>query len=226
MQSLSQSSRAGFSPRRRGVLLKGCMIALAVVMVMATIGAVIAYIYWPNLMASWSRNIIQQTVAEWNLPENQKGALLHQTERVLQAYENGQLTGRQASEIVERVGKSPIQYIGLLYMVQVRYIMPSDLSEEDKAHATRILDRGIRAFSHEMLTNEQGDELARLIARDPNARRVSLPDTLSNERLMDFVAALEEKMRDMEVPDTGADLAGILERIIDERFAEYGITES
>lgn len=199
--------------------------ALGILLVLVIVGVVLVMIYGRNMLAAWTRGVVSSTLQEWNLPEDQRVEMMAQTERVLAVFVDGRLSMEQVRGIVEQVGKSPVQYIGLMHMVQIRYVVPSDMSEDEKAHAIRILDRAIRAFGHELLTNEDGKELSALLDQRPQEPTVTLPQTMTNEEILDFVANVEAKLEGLDVPDEPVDLAAILRRIVDESFEKYGIDE-
>ncbi len=126
---------------RRGGALKGCLIALAVVVVLLIAAGVYAVMNWRTWAAMGIKAGAEVTINESTLPQDQKTRIITRIGAVTDEWKDGKITDDQFGKVFEAAVEGPIMPLAMVAAAEKQYVNPSSLSNEDKAAAVRTLQR-------------------------------------------------------------------------------------
>ena len=183
--------------------LKGCLIAAAVLLILAIVAAWIVSLNWRDWTGAYVRTGLVEIFNETDLPEEEKEQIQEQVERVLTAFEEGTLTGDQVEMLVDELVQSPLPGAVIAFSIEKQYFDRSDLSDEEKDAGRTTLRRCVRGYSDGDLTEEDVDAvLGHLGTKDPDGKW-EFRDDVTDEELRKFLAEATER----------ADTAGVAETV-------------
>ena len=211
-------------PQRSGwrTCLIGCLAACVVVVLV--IAAVVFWISrnWHQLAANFGAQVMNQAINEMDLPEQEKGQMKAEVDRVVVALREGRISQEQLGRLLERMMQSPLVTTMMVTVIEREYLARSGLSDEEKAQARPTLQRFIRGSFDQKINEQETDAvLAHVSERGPDGQW-ELKDRVSDDELRAFLAAAKEAADKAGVPDQpeAIDPSDELRRIIDEALAE------
>jgi hypothetical protein len=150
----------------------------------------------------------EAAVAEFDLPQAQKDQVLADVRKVGDDFKSGKITVEQMGHIFEEVAESPLLPVGAVLVARQKYIDPSSMTPEEKAAATRSLQRFARGVYEKKITpaEEQINDVVKPIATLKPNGRWEFKDKPTREEVDQFVAAAKKKADDAGVPDEAYDL--------------------
>ena len=183
--------------------LKGCLIAAAVLLILAIVAAWIVSLNWRDWTGAFVRTGLEETLNEMDLPAEEKEQIQEQVERVVTAFEEGTLTGDQVEMLFDELVQSPLPGAVIAFSIEKKYFDRPDLSDEEKDAGRTTLRRCVRGYSDGDLTEEDVDAvLGHIGTKDPDGSWV-FRDDVTDEELRKFLAEARKR----------ADTAGVAETV-------------
>ncbi|MEZ6241905.1 MAG: hypothetical protein R3B57_02580 [Phycisphaerales bacterium] len=143
--------RTGLQPRRldrerlttarRGNAMTGCLVVLAVVVVLVVGGVIFVAVKWRGWVASWGSEAAISFVEKSDLPDEEKAQVTAQIDSLATEFKNGNLTVEQMGEIFKALMESPLVPAAIVYGARTEYLNPSGLSDEEKEAGELALSR-------------------------------------------------------------------------------------
>jgi len=197
----------------------GCLIVL---LILAALACGLGYYAYVN-MGVWVTNFLEemlvQVIDESELPPEQKEGMKKQISRVATAYRDGDITFEQVTQIGEKLGQSPVFMAIAVETAKFSYINPSGLSDEEKAEATKQLNRVAHGTFEKKINEEELQDLmdGRIADRGPDGN-LEFREKVSDDQLRELIDASRQLADDKGIPDENfkVDLAAELKKAVDE----------
>ncbi|RCS54355.1 hypothetical protein DTL42_04200 [Bremerella cremea] len=198
----------------------GCLV---VCLVLAGIACGVGYyIYattnWNELVANVVEPEIKRIINETDLPEDQKEGMNAQVTRLADGYREGKITFVQLKQVGDSILKSPIISAIPVEVARVSYIDPSGLSDEEKANATKQLERVAHGMFEEKIDEKELEELIDGRIADKNKEgKLEFRQKVTDEQLREFVTACQKLADSKGIPDQEykIDFAAELKKAVD-----------
>jgi nitrogen fixation/metabolism regulation signal transduction histidine kinase len=209
------------APEKRRSWLTGCLIGcLAVVVVMVLLG-IIAGIWVSRNWKGWFANslsvVVKQSIAETDLPAEEKEQINAQIDRGAKAFADGEISGEQAARLMEKLVESPLLTAIVASAAEKKYVDPSGLSEEEKAAANVTLQRFARGVIDQKISEQTYETVMSNIATKQNDQW-QLKDKVTDEELRKFLEAATKAADEAGVAEQPphVDPSDEIKRLIDE----------
>jgi hypothetical protein len=202
---------------KQGSVLKyvgiGCLSAVVVVLLLFIAGGIFVANNWRSWVAAPTRDVMTQVMSNADLPDEQKAAIVGQTNDFIDAFERGDITMRELGQVGEAFAQSPVVPMLAVYGFGQTYIAQSGLADDEKADADYELRRAARGISEgKILPNELNDILEPLepdpgeqpgpqIHNGPVDFTLARPEDVDDEELRAFIDNVTTAADDAEVPD-------------------------
>ena len=183
--------------------LKGCCIAAAVFLVLALTAAWYVSGHWRSWTGSGARILLEQTLDESSLSETEQEDIQEQVERVLTAFEAGNLTEVQMEMLIDEMARSPLSALMVSFTMEKKYFDSSGLGDEEKETGRTTLQRCVRGLFDGDLTEEDADTVLGHVGTKNSEGHWEFHDTVTDDELRQFLAAAKER----------ADAAGVAETV-------------
>lgn len=197
----------------------GCLV---VCLILAAIACGVGYWIYSNAggwAADFAETAINDAIDESELPEEQKVAMKEQVSRLTQGYRDGDVTLEQLAQIGEKLQDSPVMTAIPVEVVRSTYLAKSGLTEEQKAEATKQLQRVAHGMFEKKITEEELKTLidGRLGDVGPDGE-IKFRNDVSDEELLEFTKAAKELADSKDIPDQNyeIDFAAELKKAVDE----------
>lgn len=203
-----------------GGCLIGCLVTFGICSVLC---AGVGYYVYSNAstwIAGLARQGIEAGLKETDLPAEEQTAILEQFDRVVDAYEAGELTLEELGPAMEKLAESPIVGLIMLEAVEAKYIKNSGLSDEEKLDAERTMARVARGMIEERFEKDEFEKLSEhfLVETVANPNQPQLKQNLSDEELRAMLADAKELADSKEIPDEDYEfkISEVLRETVDE----------
>lgn len=203
-------------PRQGGGCLKGCLIVAMVLAVLAIISGWFMSQNWRGWAATFVRSTLEQTLDESGLPEDEKQQIQEQVDRVVAAFEEGQLTEEQVNTLLDELAESPLAASVVAYTIEKKYFDSSGLTDEEKEAGKTTLRRCVRGWMDDDLTDEDIDAVLTHIGTKDEDGNWELHDEVTDDELKAFLAGAKERADNAGVAETveEVDPSDEIERIV------------
>ena len=226
------------SPRgaaaRRGSFLTGCLIVLAVLVILAVVAGLWIRANYRGVLANVSVQMVEAALDESELDDQQKAAVLAEVEALATDYKEKRISNEQMLEVMEEITESPLLPLGAVYAVDKGYVQPSAMTDEEKADARLQLQRVARGFYEGSIDQGQLEDILEPISKrqqeaDSGEFDIELqePEDVSVEELRQFVERARTAADDAGVLDEPfqIDIAAELRKAIDRALGRPVIDE-
>ncbi len=202
--------------------LKGCLIALVVVLVLMALVAWWVSRNWQGWFASFGSQVAEQMIDDSQLPEAEKAEVKAQVQRIVTLAKENKLTNEQFTRLLEGFGESPLISTFVIFAVEKQYFDKSGLTDEEKEAGRIALRRVVHGVVNEDIKQAQVETLMDSIMVDKGDGKKELKQQLTDEELKAFLADATKLADDAGVPAEvpEVDPSDELKRIIDEAIAE------
>lgn len=127
---------------RRGGAVAGCLIALAIVVVIAIIGVALLVMNWKSILASGIDAVSEQAITESSLPEGEKPELIAIIKDTTQKFRDGDIDDSQFEALVKKLATTDLWHVGAGYSADNGYLQASTgLTDDEKADGSVQLMR-------------------------------------------------------------------------------------
>lgn len=202
--------------------MKGCLIALLVLLVIVLLAAYWISQNWRDWAASAATTVSEQAINDSALPEEEKVELKEEVSRLTEAFKAGEVSSEEMVQIFELFAQSPLMASMIVSQVEAQYLNQSGLTEEEKLEGKVALNRYIRGLFNEQIPQQSLDEVLDPIADKQADGSWQLRQSVTDEQLRTMFAVAEEKADEAEIPDQveQPDPSEELSRIIDEAIGK------
>lgn len=211
---------------RRGSFLTGCLIVLAVLVIIAVIAGLWVRANYRGVLASAGVKMVDAALDKSELDEEQKSAIRAEVETLAVDYKEKRISNEQMLEVMQAIANSPLLPLGAVYAVDKGYVQPSEMTPEEKADARVQLQRVARGFYEEKISQSELEDILQPISKrqsadaDPGEFDVELqePEDVSVEELRQFVERARAAADEAAIPDEAyqIDIAAELRKAIDK----------
>jgi hypothetical protein len=160
--------------------VKGCLIAAAVVLVIAVVGGIWAWKAFQTFTVTAAKQIMSQRIAQSGIPDDQKLAVTAIIDRLEAEHRAGQITFQQYVIGVGVIGAGRFVTLSELDRAESGHLQASGLSAAEKQSVARAFDRFARGVAEESIDEGTLEQVVGLIATRADdgswTPRSSLPD--------------------------------------------------
>lgn len=209
---------SGLAAHRRGGALKGCLIALAVVAVIAIGIGVWVAMSWKSWTAAGLKAGAEAVVTQSGLPQGDKDRIIARVGAVADEFKNGTVSTQQLGEVMTVVTTGPIIPAGMIMAAESKFIATSALVDAEKADAKLSLQRATRGLIEGKLSiADLGPILDPLSTTDANGTRTLKP-SVTIEDIKAAAAAAKTKADSAAIPVEAyvANLADELDKAVNK----------
>lgn len=203
--------------RTRGSVLKGCLIAAGVVLVIAIIAGVFVARSWKGWFAESMKIVANQTISASQIPSDQKARITARVEAVAADFKAGKITTEQLTNAMQKVGESPILPLALVLEVDAKHLATSKLSDEEKAAGRRSLERFARGAVEKSIATSDIDAVMNTFTVADAHGMKQLKGVLSEGELRAALDSAKAKADAAKVPDESYSInfADEVDKVID-----------
>lgn len=196
--------------------LKGCLIVVVVLVILTIISGWFVSQNWRGWAATFVRSTLEETLNESGLPEDEKQQIQEQVDRVVAAFEEGQLTEEQVNTLLDELAESPLAASVVAYTIEKKYFDSSGLTDEEKEAGKTTLRRCVRGWMDDDLTDEDIDAVLTHIGTKDDDGNWELHDEVTDDELKAFLADAKERADNAGVAETveEVDPSDEIERIV------------
>lgn len=214
---MTQSRSVPHSSRRGGVL-KGCLIAVGILVLLGAAAGIYVALHWKSWAADAARAGVRSAVEGSQLSEDQKQRVISRIDAFAGDFESGKVTVQQVTTVFEEIMAGPLLPIAMVYAAKEKYIKPSALTADEKSAGERSLERVARGVYEKKIPNSALEELTAPISTTDAQGKKTLKETLTKDELKAFLAAAKKKADDAGMPDEAftVDIAAEIEKAIDK----------
>lgn len=189
------------NPARRGSALKGCLIAVFIVLLILVGGTIYIVNHWKSWTGGFMRKAADQMVQESELPEDQKTRILAQVDLVTRDWEAGRISSEEIAKVFGEVFQGPLVPLLAAYAIEKKHLERSGLSADEKADGKLQLQRAARGFTEKKL-NQQDIQtiLAPLMATDPTGKQTKIKEVVTDAELQKVFDEARRKADEASIP--------------------------
>lgn len=213
------------APARRGSFLTGCLIVVAVLVIIAVIAGLWIRANYRGVLANVTVKSVEAALNDSELSDEQKAEILAEVEVLTTDYKEKRISNEEMVEVLKEITESPLLPLGAVYAVDQGYVQPSTLTTDEKADAKLQLQRVARGFYEEKISQDQLEDILEPISKrqaadaDPGEFEIELqePEDVSVEELRQFVERSRSAADEAEIPNEPyeIDIAAELRKAID-----------
>ena len=198
--------------------MRGCLIALAVLFVLAVIAGFVLYKYGPRWAAEFMGEGENQMIDRSDLPAQEKAEIKVEIARLVDAFRDGRMSWRQAGELIEKITESPLLAMMIASAADQQYIGKSGLSDEEKAAGRLDLRRFVRGVIDEKIPEASVDAVMAHIADRQSDGEWKLRQQVSDEQLRAFLSTAKAEADKANIPLEleAVDPSDEFKRVVDE----------
>lgn len=171
----------------------------------------IGWVYKDKMIASVVNLSVHTTLTELPLPVDQKKAIIHQTDRMYEAFLEKKLNVQDMGDVVEKLLHGPVFPVGVVYHALNHQIDISDLTDEQKFAAQIQVGRMAEAGIQSKFKPDQLQAIADLLKPDVDpdnpqpaqievqTQQTVLKEKLTTEELDDAVLHCQQLADDAQM---------------------------
>lgn len=211
MQMVGKHIRGG--GERRGGVLAGCLIALAIVGVLVIAGGVFVAMNWRTWAGDGVNTLVEQGVSQSSLPESEKQEVMAVVSNFTNDFKAKKVSLEEFGKVLEELTQSPIMPAMIVMGIETKYITASDLSDEEKAQGSKDLNRFVRGVAEGQISQTKIDDVTEPISAeidDPNKMsihtgnlnvEIKAPANVTDDELRAFLANAKAEADAAGIPD-------------------------
>lgn len=164
----------GEEPKKRSkwtTCLIGCLGVLGVLMVLMIIAGVWVSRNWKEWASDFSTQAMTQIIDSSDLPQEERGEIKIQVERVTKGFRDGSISTEQVGMIIQKVVQSPLMPALVAAAIDKQFIEKSGLSDDEKTAGRIALTRFARGVIDEKIGQPGIDAvMANVADRQPDGK--------------------------------------------------------
>lgn len=221
MSSMTPLRSRNRASDRRGSFLTGCLIALAVVVILVVAGGLFVMSQWRGWAASAVTAGITVGVEELELSDEDQQRILARVDELAEDFKAKNVTLEQLGEVAMKLIESPLKQAVAVFAVEKNYFEDSGLSEEEKADARLQLQRLARGVYEEKISlDEMQEAMDEIVVRSIGNDNVTFrePETVDDDDLRRLISKVKAEADEAEIPNEPfeIDIAAEFIKAIDE----------
>jgi hypothetical protein len=191
------------SMSRRGGILQGCLIAVAIVFVLVIAGGIFVYMNARGWSASLMQTVAVEAVNQSDLPESEKPEIIAVFEDLTEAFRNGDVTLEELAGVFEDPQESPAFAMGLVMQFEGAYVGQSGLGDDEKAAAKLTLNRTAQGLADGRLSWDQATDILKPVTvKDADGDDdLLMPDETNDEQIRAVIANAEAAVTEAGITD-------------------------
>lgn len=186
---------------RRGSAAKGCLIAVAIVLVLAIAGGIIVAMNFKSWATSAVKAVTVSMIQKSEIPQDQKDRIVKRVDTLATDFKSGKLTGDQLERVLKAVGESPVFPLAMVEGAMLKYVEPSALSKEEKQAARLTLQRFARGVYEEKIHKDAVKEVLAPIQTVDAAGKPQPKQVVTPEELKQFLDLAKSKADAAKIPE-------------------------
>lgn len=217
---------------RRGDVLKGCLIATGVILVIAIAGIVFVVLNLKNWGANIAAGVAKVGIEAAAIPEDEKPELKLIIDDVRDRFKAGDITMDQLGTFFESLEDSALFVVGLSQIFENSYLAQSGLTDEEKAAGVISLQRYARGLADGTITQTMTSNIYdSLLTSDPNnpgSQTLKKPSEVTDDEVREVLtkAATEADAAGVSATPTPVDISDMLQAKVDAAFGAGGTSDS
>jgi hypothetical protein len=186
----------------------GCLVALAILIVIALIIGWYVATHWKGWAAAGVQTVTQKIVAESGLPQDQKSQILAEVQRLGDDFTGGRISMEQLGKVMKEIQESPLLPLAAVQTARKKYIEPSDMKPDEKAAAILSLQRFARGVHEKTIAPAQAaiDDAIKPVTTLKPGGQWELKSSPTRQELDQFIANVKAKADAAKVPEEPYDL--------------------
>src|SRR5690606_3082183 len=124
MRKISTRDRS-ISSSRRGSFLTGCLIVLAVLLIVGVIAGIWVAANYRGWLASWTTLGVHAALSKSDLSDEQRAEFMVEVEALALDYKEKRISERELADVFKEIAESPPLPLGAVYAVEKGYVQPS-----------------------------------------------------------------------------------------------------
>ena len=208
------------APRERrgwGGCLGGCLVGFVISMLLMVLAGWWVASNWKNWLVAGGTQALEAAIEASELPAEEKAELNAELKRLRDGFNEGEISDMQMVQVAETLVQSPLMRIIIVSAVEKHYVVNSGLDDEEKAKAKISLQRFASGIMSREIGQSDLDEVLEHIADRDAGGNLVIRESVTDEELRAFLAAVKEKADDAEIPEEiePVDPSDELKKIID-----------
>ncbi len=184
------------------------MILVTLVMFGMFIGTIVmlGWVYKDKMVASVVNMSLHAALTELPLPEQQKKDIIHQTDRLYEAFLDKRITANELGDVVEKLIQGPVLMVGTVYYAVNHQIEISDRSDAQKREARMQVGRMTQAGLAKKFPPDALEPIVDILKAEvdpdkPQSEHQSpLKDKLTAQELDDVLVICKQLADDAKIP--------------------------
>lgn len=205
-------------PPRRTSWLPACLIGCLAISVICVVICGGLFYYVAKNAGKFARTATVRAVEASELSDEDKQAVIAQVDRVVEAYEAGEIGLGQVKTIFEELRKSPLFGLVIVEAADAKYISPSGLTDEEKDAGRRTLQRVARGVADGLIDHDDLNPALDYISVERSQHRREFKNKVSDDELREFLAECKRQADLAEIPDEpyDVDIGAEFKRAVDK----------
>jgi hypothetical protein len=177
--------------RRRGGILKGCLIAVTIAVVLLIIGGVIVAMNFKKWASSAVVMGLEAAVNVAEIPAAEKPEIVAIIKQVQTDYLNGDITLEEIGQVLTDFETNPAIAMGMVMQFEASYVTSSSITDEQKADARITLNRIAQGLADGTITwNDTESIIDHVSDVDADGTRVfRQPASVQPKEVLDAIEA-------------------------------------
>ena len=221
MSSMTPLRSGNRASARRGSFLTGCLIALAVVVILVVAGGLFVMSQWRGWAASAATAGMTLAVEQLELSDEDKQLILARVDELAEDFKAKNVTLAQLKDVGVKLFESPLVQAVAVIAIEKNYFNDSGLSAEERADASLQLDRLARGVYEKKITHEEmQDALDEIVVQTAGSNTIDFrdPDTVDDDDLRQLITEVRAAADKADIPNEPfeIDIAAQFIKAIDE----------
>ncbi len=188
---------------RRGGFLQGCLIVLAILLVLAIGVGVFVAMSWRGWAATGMSAVATEVINESDLPESEKPEVIAVFDEVTEAFRAKNITLEELASIFENPEDMPVLSMGMVMQFEGAYVNASGLSDEEKADASLTLNRVSQGLVSKQLSfDDATDILSPVTTTDADGdHQLLMPNQTTDEQIREVITNAKTAVDEAGIPE-------------------------
>lgn len=201
--------------------LIGCFVMFVLVLIAGGVGVWFLAKKGPAIAAEFARTAVTSAVNESDLPAEEKKEVVAQIDRLVDGFKSGEITAEELGTAMQNVMKSNVMAGFIVAGFKSQYVDNGSWSDEEKASASRSLERLWRGMDEGNVTMDDLEPLLNIVATK-NGDTWQMKQSLTDDEARQFVTKSAEIADQAAVPDEAypIKISTTLKKFVDQIFQE------
>lgn len=199
-------------------VLVGCLVAIAIVVILAIIAVIYVAMTWRGYMSGWAKQGVVAVLVESRIEQDEQDEIMVHIDTLMTRFENKEVTFKQLSSVIEELTESSVPAAAMVISIDRIYLAESALEDSEKAQGRIELARfGQGLFDKTIPEDSLHDVLKPVTTTTPDNNDIRLNLTLGNNNQQITALRSADEVSDDELREliatakAKADEAGITE---------------